>query len=110
MTRRQIKDVLLNDGWREYKSQTHCTDIYTKNFPSRYNCCCNDHIDGINIELRSMADDRNLDDASIALHIRGQIKDGSWVHFQNYGISRDLYECLKKIPGLINIWEFSMEA
>jgi len=109
MTRNKIKDQLIKEGWEEGKSNTFCTDIYFKVFPSKHKCLRNEHRDGVQIELRATSQYKHEGDVHMSLHIRGETKDTSWFHFQNFSHIGGLDSYLKSIPRLIEIWDFAVE-
>ena len=108
MTRKEIKSQLLNEGWRQGSSRNLVTDVFYKIFPSEYLCRANDR-QGIEIEIRTLSEHFSSGDATVSLHLRGELEDGSWFYLQNFGISTDLNKCLSKIPRLIAIWEATNE-
>lgn len=104
-----VSDVcrqLRESGWRVYPNQFKVyAKCFYKDFETPTRCACNDGKPGIQIEIAVSDRLSGSSDASIEMTLNGQLKDGTWVSFQNYSLPSNYNDVINLIPRMLRIWE-----
>lgn len=96
-------EKLINEGWREYPDQFRKDSrCFFKWYETPTRCACNDNKSGMQICF-AMSEYEDVE--SIEVDICGELPDGTWIKIMQYGLPKDLDECLAVIPRMLAIWE-----
>ncbi len=92
-------------GWKEWKNQLkkHARCFY-KRFPTPTNCACNWDKEGMQIQL-AVSNTMTCESVVMELTLCGELKDGTWVEFLNYGLPKTVKEVTALVPRMLAIWE-----
>lgn len=103
MSKEEMCNVLLADGWREYpdqfKKESRC---FYKRFDTPTRCHGNSDKRGIQIQC-SVSEFR--EHSSYELEIIAGLPDDTWFRLQNYSLPNDIRDGLNLIPRMLHVWE-----